>query len=202
MEREILTGQNRPEIYGLVLAGGYSQRMGMDKAFILYQGKPMYHHAARLIQTFCREVIISCRKEQKELITGYPVLLDSFPSKGPMTGLLSAFKKYPKVAWLLIPVDMPNLTTQFINEYLLANRDSRCDATIIRDQPAATIQPLVAIYEPTSLKKVEQQYVHGFYSLKGMVDILQVHFVDFRDVHQYLANYNNPEDWSELRGLQ
>lgn len=196
MEREILTGQNRPEIYGLVLAGGYSQRMGRDKAFIVYQGKPMYQCAARMIQAFCKEVFISCRKEQEERLAGYPVLLDRFPPIGPLTGLLSAFKKYPKVAWLLTPVDMPNLTGQFVNDYLVANRDSRCDATIIRDRPNATIQPLVGIYEPTCLEKIEQQYVQGYYSLKGMIDNLEVHFVDVEDDAQYLANYNNPEDWS------
>jgi molybdopterin-guanine dinucleotide biosynthesis protein A len=169
--------------------------MGMDKAFIRHQGKPMYQYAARLVETLCKKVLISCRKEQVELISGYPVLVDSFPSRGPLTGLLSAFKKYPKVAWLLIPVDMPNLTSQFINDYLVANRNSRCDATIIRDQAAETIQPLIGIYEPACQAKVERQYVDGFYSLMGLIDNLQVRFVDFKDDQQYLCNYNNPEDW-------
>jgi molybdopterin-guanine dinucleotide biosynthesis protein A len=201
VEKEHLAGINKPEIYGLVLAGGYSQRMGKDKAFILYQGQPMYQYAAGLIEPFCKEVIISCRKEQEGRIRSYRVLLDDLPSKGPLTGLLSAFTQNPNVAWLIIPVDMPNLTTEFVRDYLVTNRNSRCDATIIRDQIALNIEPLVAIYEPACLPKIEQQYAHGVYSLKGLIDKLEVHFVDFTGDRQYLANYNSPEDWSEFREL-
>ena len=173
----------------------------MDKALILYQGQPMYQYAAKLIEPFCKEVIISCRKEQEESLIGYPLLLDGLPSKGPLTGLLSAFLQHPNVAWLLIPVDMPNLTTQFVQEFLISNRDSQRDATILCDQLTSTIQPLVAIYEPACFKKIQEQYENGLYSLKDLVDKLQVYFVDFMDNEQYLANYNNPEDWSAIQNL-
>ena len=169
----------------------------MDKALIMYRGKSMYQHAAQIIWPFCNKVFISCRKEQETFILEYPAIFDRLPSRGPLTGLLSAFLQFPNVAWLLVPVDMPNLTTEFIHEYVISNRDIRSDATIIRDQLATTIQPLVGIYEPASLKKINQQYQSGLYSLKHLVEKLRVHLVDFNDDQQYLANYNNPQDWSE-----
>ena len=50
---------------GVVLAGGYSRRMGSDKALIGASGKTLLKRQAQVLRDACAsEVLISCRPEQ------------------------------------------------------------------------------------------------------------------------------------------
>ncbi|MCB0529955.1 MAG: NTP transferase domain-containing protein, partial [Saprospiraceae bacterium] len=43
-------------LYGLVLAGGESRRMGTPKSLISYHGMPQYRHAATLLGAYCSKI--------------------------------------------------------------------------------------------------------------------------------------------------
>jgi nucleoside-triphosphatase THEP1 len=53
-------------ITGLVLCGGQSVRMGSDKAFLEYHGKPQCYHLYDELQTIYNNVFISCNESQKQ----------------------------------------------------------------------------------------------------------------------------------------
>lgn len=195
MEKEISTGLPKPPLYGVVLAGGYSSRMGRDKAFIYYDGLPMYQRVFQLISPLCSRVIVSCRAEQENLFSGMPVVVDAYPSRGPLTGLLSAFLKYPQVAWLTVPIDMPRLDTAFLEQQLIKRRNLTVDATVIRETIQSFIQPLLGIYEPASHPIMLRRFQTGHFSLRGLIEELNVTLVEFSDHQQILANYNLPGDW-------
>ncbi len=195
MEKEISTGIPKPLLYGLVLAGGYSSRMGTDKAFIYYEGLPMYQRVFQLVSPLCSQVIVSCRPEQKNLFSGIPVIEDAYPSRGPLTGLLSAFLQYPQVAWLTVPIDMPRLDSEFLKQQLINRRNPTVDATVIRETIHSFIQPLLGIYEPASHPVMVRRFQTGNFSLRGLIEELNVTLVEFSDQQQILANYNLPGDW-------
>ncbi|MEM1257158.1 MAG: NTP transferase domain-containing protein, partial [Bacteroidota bacterium] len=58
-------------LYGLILSGGRSIRMGHDKGLIAYHGSPQREYLYNLATQFCEAVHYSARKDQ----------LDSFPDK-------------------------------------------------------------------------------------------------------------------------
>ena len=66
-----------PPLFGLVLAGGKSQRMGEDKGLINYHGKIQREYMADLLDDICEETFISCRPEQAAEIEHYPTLPDT-----------------------------------------------------------------------------------------------------------------------------
>lgn len=79
-------------LYGLVLAGGKSTRMGEDKGLISYFGLEHRIYLAKLLAPFCEKTYISCQEVQlSDNLDGYNPLIDLVPSKGPMSGLISAF---------------------------------------------------------------------------------------------------------------
>ena len=53
-------------LYGLVLAGGRSTRMGQDKSLISYHGKAQREYMADLLGQWCSRTFISCRGDQVE----------------------------------------------------------------------------------------------------------------------------------------
>ncbi len=54
--------QNKPDIYGLILTGGFSKRMGMEKAQLNYHGKPQFSYLFELIKPFCEEGVFVVQK--------------------------------------------------------------------------------------------------------------------------------------------
>ena len=81
---------------GLLLAGGKSSRMGHDKASMVLgpDGLTQARRSLGLLLPFCQRVYLSLREGQSvpEGGVGFPVLRDSGEVRGPLRGILSAFR--------------------------------------------------------------------------------------------------------------
>ena len=190
-----MTEDKIPPLFGLVLAGGFSARMQQDKALMTLDGKYMFQVALHLLGQLCTEVYLSCRIEQSHNFKNCDFIPDAFLPKGPITGILSAQRLNKEVAWLVIPVDMPNLNKDFLSHSLIAGRDPSRNVTLLKARKDVSTQPLVAIYEPSSHLFLEQSYNQGIYSLKSALAEMDYHVVEVDDAHDCLRNYNLPEDW-------
>lgn len=136
------------KIYGLVLSGGKSTRMGSDKGLIKYHGVPQREYLYDLLSQVCDETFISLREEQEsELPKKMKTIVDLNEYRGPYNGLLSAYKKYPDAAWLVLACDLPLMDLDALKELITA-RDSGKMATAfaLKDNPLP--EPLCAIWEP------------------------------------------------------
>ena len=97
-----------PEIvYGLVLAGGESRRMGSDKALLLNDGETQLARAVRLLQAHTEKVFVSARVSQSgdSERNRFPQILDRYQDMGPLAGILSAMETEPSVSWLVLACD-------------------------------------------------------------------------------------------------
>lgn len=117
-------GAASPPLYGLVLAGGRSARMGSDKAALDYHGRPQAAHACGLLAPFCARVFVSCRADQAcdPALAGLPQLHDAQEGLGPLGGILTAFAAHPQAAWLVVACDLPHLDAATL-AHLVARRD-------------------------------------------------------------------------------
>lgn len=148
---------------GLVLAGGFSTRMGTDKGLIKYHGIPQRHHAAFLLNELGLEAWISLRPEQVPNPPWERYLFDNRSDIGPVAGLLSAIEHDPTAAWLMVPCDLPRLSSALLGQ-LVESRYSAGQATAFVD-PYGHPQPLVSIWEPASFDSVKANVDAGHYSL-------------------------------------
>ena len=138
----------RPQLCGLVLAGGKSMRMGHDKSVIKWHGTEQRYYMAEMLKSICSDVFISCRPEQQgEIDPAYPVIPDNVTGSGPMTGILSAFKAFPNAAWLVTACDLPLLDIATL-QYLISNRDTSRIATTFESPFDGLPEPLITIWEP------------------------------------------------------
>ena len=135
-------------LFGLVLSGGKSQRMGEDKGALNYYDKPHREYTADLIKKYCFQTFISCRKNQDELIeTDHSKLYDTFDGLGPYGGILSAFREEPNKAWLSLPCDLPFISEDTI-KYLVEHRNPSKLATCFYNPDTDFPEPLITIWEP------------------------------------------------------
>ena len=186
------TVKNDSDIYGLVLAGGFSKRMGKDKALLDYHGKPQFEYLFELLQSFCEKVFLSCRKEQSaEFGEKFPVIFDIHDGIGPMNGLLSFFKKFPNKSCLLVACDMPFVDEGAIQS-LIKNRNSGKIATAYQSEKGFP-EPLLTIWESSSYKILSNAFQKLNYSLR---DILQQHDCHLLKTNneKLLLNINKPDE--------
>lgn len=128
-------------LYGLVLAGGRSERMrkdpavlsgegGAGKAALAYHGRPQAQVVADLLRVHCEKVFLSCRAEQghEPAFAGLTRLEDRYEGLGPLAGILSALDAYPTAAWLVAACDLPYLDAASVAT-LVAGRDLDAFAT-------------------------------------------------------------------------
>lgn len=141
------------KLYGLVLSGGKSTRMGTDKGLIEYHGVPQREYLYDLLSQVCEATFISLREEQEvELPSSVQTVIDLNEFKGPYNGLLSAHKKHPEAAWLVLACDLPLLDLEALKE-LISQRDTTKHATAFALKENPLPEPLCAIWEPHAFVK-------------------------------------------------
>ncbi len=139
------------KLYGLVLSGGKSTRMGSDKGLIEYHGVPQREYLYDLLSEVCDETFISLREEQQsELPSRVQTIVDLNEYKGPYNGLLSAHKKYPDAAWLVLACDLPLMNKEALQQLILERNTSK-QATAFALSANPLPEPLCAIWEPHAL---------------------------------------------------
>ena len=143
-------------LYGLVLAGGESRRMGAPKWALDYAGEPHAQRTARLLGAVCERVFVSVRPGQEDRrVPGVPAIADAFPPWGPVAGLLSAMEAYPDAAWLVAACDLPFLGEPAL-QTLVAGRDPLKIATAFRSARDGRPEPLCAVWEPRARLRLLQ----------------------------------------------
>lgn len=99
-------------VASLILAGGLSSRMGSDKAGLIVDGVSLLEKNKDLLaQLNLEAVLVSGAKAGQ--------ISDKIKQAGPVGGIFSAldFVK-PESALLVLPVDMPNLNTQVLQQLI------------------------------------------------------------------------------------
>jgi molybdopterin-guanine dinucleotide biosynthesis protein MobB len=146
---------NKRPLYGLILGGGQSKRMGQDKTALIYQGKNQLEHLSELLQKHTEKVFVSCRKDQltADHLKNFHTIEDRYLEMGPTGGILSAFKKFPEASWLVLACDMPYIEEKALVQ-LIDQRDPFKLATCFHNVDKNWPEPLCAIYEPKAALKL------------------------------------------------
>ena len=184
-------------IYGLVLAGGKSTRMGTDKGSIVYHELPQREHLYHLLEKVCDKTFLSVRSEQvNELPSGVNFILDNNEFRGPYNGILSAHKKYPHVAWLILACDLPLMDLKGIQQ-LIKERNSNKVATAFAGNESRLPEPLCAIWEVEGLKQSIAHLINGTSTCPRKFLINSDVQLVFPKEEQILLNANSKEEYQE-----
>lgn len=194
-----MTLKDKPLLKGLVLAGGKSTRMKEDKARMNWHGKEQRYYLAELMQPFCTEVYISCRKEQAASVSSeYKVITDQYDA-GPSGAIVTAMEQDPDSAWLVLACDLPLLDEATL-AYLVENRKPGLMATTFRSPFDDFPEPLVTIWEPSALP-VFKQYVSEHKTCPRKILLNHaIHLLIPKDPVT-LLNANTPEDAERAKEL-
>ncbi len=188
-----------PPLFGLVLAGGKSQRMGHDKGLIDYHGKPQREYAADLLSGICDKVFLSCRPDQvDEINSEYPLITDTFSGLGPFGAIVSAFREYPDHAWLVIACDLPLLDASTLQQ-LREHRNLSKVATAFQSPVNEFPEPLIAIWEPRAYPILLQFLAQGYSCPRKVLINSDIELIEAQKAER-LMNVNLPEEVEKAKG--
>lgn len=141
----------KPAVYGLVLAGGQSRRMGRDKALLDRGGRSQLAFAVDLLGGCVDRVFVSTREQQKDEAERrqFDQIVDRYHDLGPVAGILSAMDEYPDVDWLVIACDLPNIDARTVL-YLLDHRATSKPFVAYASSFDGLPEPLCALYRQGS----------------------------------------------------
>lgn len=127
----------------VILAGGKSSRMGVDKAWLRIDGTPLLARQIRLArEAGASEVIISGRADTVYSAVNCRVVHDRLNEAGPLGGIESAFAVMTSSMALVLAVDMPKMQARLLSQFA-----SRCDdGNGVIPLVNGRVEPLAAFY--------------------------------------------------------
>ena len=182
-------------VNGFILAGGKSIRMRRDKALLDWHGRPLLVHMIDLLQAATDDV----------QVVGRDRLPDRLPGRGPLSGIATALALTSSDANLILAVDLPLLTKDFL--------------TYLRSQIEHSIRPLFACKIESHfplclgvrrilLPEIERRLSKGHLSVHSFIEGSDAEIVSESELQvagfqaSMFRNLNTPEDYAEIRGRE
>lgn len=144
-----MTGEKPPEhdpVWGCVLIGGRSRRMGRPKHLIEQDGRCWLERTVALVGQCVQRVVVAGPGEMPVTLAGTDHLADAVGVAGPLAGILAAFRAHPKVSWLVAACDLPDMEIGALH-WLLACRAPDVVAVMPDLAGDGHIEPLLAYYD-------------------------------------------------------
>lgn len=153
---------------GLLLTGGSSRRLGVEKATFVVRGERLADRAARVLATACAPVV-----EVGPGVTGLPTAREDPPGEGPLAGLAAGVAALAtRGPVVLLACDLP-----FVESPLLAWLASwEGDGTVV---PVADgrAQTTCGRYGVDALERAPELLAAGQRSLRALVDAVDATLV-------------------------
>ena len=184
------------QVHGLILVGGKSQRMGVDKYGLKVNGVSLIDRAVEMLLPYVDKVYISKRRDQILPDQQVGVILDLYEHIGPMAGIWSAMDHNPLVSWLVYAVDLPKIQSRTIQE--LCDQYSLNFDVIVPYTGNANLQPTMALYNPSFSSVLNSAIIDQKYGLRRA--IAKAHSKAYKTKYvEDFFNLNNPEDLEVLQ---
>ncbi len=181
-------------VYGLVLAGGRSKRMGHDKALLRVDGETQLSRAVHLLEPFVSRVFVSTRVDQQgePERSKFQQIVDRYQELGPLAGILSAMEEHPDAGWLVLACDLPNVEKLTIR-YLLDNRSAVHPFTAYKSSSDELPEPLCAFYAAGTAAVIKAFVDDGIICPRKILIRSETHLLEQANP-EALDNINTPDD--------
>lgn len=183
-----------------IQAGGRSQRMGMDKAFLPFgDGTLLEWVCDRLAPAFPHAFIVA-NDAVRFRSFGLPVITDAVGQAGPAVGIYSAVLASPVERVLCVACDMPFVSARLL--HCLAEGAAGFDVFLPRH--GGLVEPLCAVYARSTLAAFEALFAVGERRIGRIFPHLSVGHLEmdggaFGVPRRLFANVNTPEELATAR---
>ena len=177
-----------PTWRAVLLAGGRSSRMGTDKALLPWgDGTLLTHMYALLRAAGACEVIVSGDRP------GFDSVPDAQPDTGPMGALAQLAPRLRDGAWIVVPVDMPLLSTDLLHALLAVDAACACVEGHSLPMMLRVDDGMRALMRAVGARAGRER------SLRALQQDIGTQHLPAARWQQALRNCNTPEEWIALQ---
>ncbi|MCD8088380.1 MAG: molybdenum cofactor guanylyltransferase [Oscillospiraceae bacterium] len=169
----------------VILTGGASRRMGRDKAVLPLDGEAMALALAKKYEAL-GPVCFSVDRRDRFPAGTYDQLVDRYPGRGPLNGIVSAFSERAEDMVLLTATDMPAVNPSAAL-YLQA-RIGAHDACMFEGQP------LFGLYRRSCLAQAIACLESEEPSFRALLELIDALILPAGDEAMF-ANLNTPAEY-------
>lgn len=191
---------------GIILAGGASNRMGVDKRFLHIRDKPLILWVLEHLRPLVDEVIIAALEPARFDGLGARIVTDVYPGQGVLAGVHAGLAAARGEWAFVVAGDMPLLNPSLLQA--MAHLAQESEADIIVPQWQGGLEPLHALYRPSVCAPAAEAALQaGKRRIVAFYPDVRVHIMPQADVAQWdpeghsFFNVNTPEDWERAMRL-
>lgn len=188
---------------GLVLAGGESRRMGIDKPGLQLGGRTLLDRVIGRMQAVFPQVIVSVRAPRADVAV--PQVCDVHPAGGPLAGLCAGLAAAESLWVFAVAADMPFLRPELVRQLAARREGVQAVVPVVGGFP----QPLAAYYAMSALPAIRTLLdAPGKHSLRAALERLDVCLVDESTLLaiepglQSFFDLDTPDDLAAARRLE
>lgn len=191
------------EISAVVLAGGKSQRLGVDKTLLRLDGHWLLQRIVEQLCTLSDNVLVVTNEPQKLASLGVPAVPDQQVGIGPLAGILAGLLAMRYPMGLFVACDMPFLSRRLVR-YMIR---LAADVDVVIPRNGDETEPLHALYGKTCLDAISASLEQGRRRVIYFFDRVRVRYVGPDEMSAFdplglsLFNINQPEDLPRARQL-
>lgn len=173
--------------------------MGVDKSFVLFNGRPLVEMVRDTVAGLGDELILITNKPEAYAHLGLPMVGDMYPEHGPLGGIYTAVYHAQHPHTLIVACDMPWLNRDLL-AYMLTLRDT---ADVIVPRWEKYPEPLHAIYHKNCLGPIEEKLQAQQLKITSFYGRVTVRFVEREEIERFdpdgrsFANINTPQELSQ-----
>lgn len=200
------------ETSAIILAGGFSKRLGRDKGLVELAGRPLILHVLDRIHHIVDETVAVVGSDNQRvafaplLARRASVIVDKYEMRSPLVGAATGFGKAQGEYSLLLPCDTP-----FVSSSLASLLLDLCvnESAAIPRWPSGYIEPLQAAYQTkTALNAAKRALEQGKLNLGSMISYMGgVRYISTMFLQQVdprllsFFNINTPEDLKRAESM-
>ena len=175
--------------------------MGSDKAMLPWDGETLIQRTLSVARTACGQVSICGPREQYGDFGS--VLEDAQPGLGPLSGIQAALHATQTELNLILSVDLPLMTGEFLTWLLLQAHGSEQRITV--PDAGGNLQPLCAVYHRQVAGVVDEALTKGELKVTRLFQRAATRIIGEREIRaagfepSIFTNVNTPEDYESLR---
>lgn len=177
------------DVTGVLLAGGRSTRMGMDKRVLSIGGSTMLERSLAVLQEVFQNVSVVVADELPIGVTGISLWRDLIPNRGSLGGIYTGIRLAKTPYIFVAACDMPFLKATLIR-YLVSLKD---EVDIVMPRWGRNSHPTHAVYGHHCVPVMEDMMRSSHLSIRELVlsRTLRVRWVEQPELNRF-----DPEGWS------
>ena len=189
-----------------IQAGGFSKRMGQDKALLPFNGLRLIEYIVHRGKQLTDDILVTTNQIASFQFLHLPLYPDLLSQRGTLVGVHTALSAATRPLVAIIGCDMPFFSPQLLAYQAQLLFETGADAAVPSSLDG--LEPMHAVYRrDTCLAAIQTALEKNLHSLIGWLKFLQVVEITEDQIRPFdpglraFTNLNTPEEYQQAEAL-